>query len=481
MEAAEAPRLPRPSTLETLVGQPETAAASLSAARPLLGGCADERAGSGLRVNGFRTIAEPAMVVIQEENIAPLSMPPEIESFQPTPESITKMYKSGKVVRLIHDWSTLDAQERQALEQMRCEAEQLGYAFFPRLALAANRFLCEFQGDVDRAFELILKVQEHRAMYYANGPIVDASIQSDLNLGVITVCGRDAAMRPIMVVRPARAPLDLCNDLGADRLVRCVNFIMEYCRDHMWYLGKVESCVLIFDVGGLKLSQVPFKSFQRITAALNMQPPCSIGKIFVCRMSFMLRQVGKLANASLSEQQQAKVMFVTHPQDLFKFMSADQVEKDFGGNRENITRFFPFDLRPGSFAPTNAFAGTSASSVDTIAIDAEVFHDTLDEAFWEGIAAMPSSAAELARRQELPVQAPSVERFGCCRRRCGRCWRICDIFPKRQVQIELLESRDFRPREALPPGQAFARYDNTVTVRVDHSESEATSFHSAVG
>lgn len=66
-------------------------------------------------------------------------------------------------------------------------------------------------------------------------------------------------------------------------------------------------------------------------------------------MSAFLRGVFAIAKSVITERQNQKLCVVTNKAELLKDFAAHQLEKDFGGTKENIKQSWPFNLSPGPF------------------------------------------------------------------------------------------------------------------------------------
>ena len=75
----------------------------------------------------------------------------------------------------------------------------------------------------------------------------------DLKKGFLYFCGRDAGLRPALVMRPSRCP----PGMACDQFGRLFVFCMEYFLRYMMIPGKVENIVVIVDLKDLSYSQLP--------------------------------------------------------------------------------------------------------------------------------------------------------------------------------------------------------------------------------
>lgn len=66
-------------------------------------------------------------------------------------------------------------------------------------------------------------------------------------------------------------------------------------------------------------------------------------------MSAFLRGVFTIAKSVITERQNQKLCVITNKAELLKDFAAHQLEKDFGGTKDNIKQSWPFQLSPGPF------------------------------------------------------------------------------------------------------------------------------------
>eukprot|EP01071_Lankesteria_metandrocarpae_P002015 Lankesteria_metandrocarpae@DN2029_c0_g1_i1.p2 len=169
-----------------------------------------------------------------------------------------------------------------------------------------------------------------------------------LNLGLIYWCGRDALLRPLLVIRLSRLP----KTCSPAMFIRLVVFGMEWGLRYLMVPGKVETCNVLLDIRGVSLYSVPVSALSDLTTTLTKQYPFRLDKMWIINDSLIMQTFWSVIKSFLTEVQQQKMNFCRHGYQklLLKEHACHQLEKTFGGTREDFTRFYPFPMAPGPFA-----------------------------------------------------------------------------------------------------------------------------------
>lgn len=299
--------------------------------------------------NGFRVLPEIERIVVDPKNIADFTLPHEAITFEAGDSQIFARFKHGDFERMIHSNTPLLPQEQRGLTQMRELAEEANMAFYPSLAAAGTRFLNDARGDAKKALENMQTAQNWRTNYFRNGPIRDVDVAPDLGFGVVYFAGRDSCMRPVLVARPARSPRHLSNSAGVKRLIKGLIFMVEYFNRYMAIPGRVENMVILVDLRGLSISQIPLSSLHEVAHVLTQQHASRVWKFYICNMSMVLRGLSTLVQAVMTDRQKKKIVFVKSFEALRQDIAPHQLEEDLGGTRPILKTFYPFPLLPGPF------------------------------------------------------------------------------------------------------------------------------------
>ena len=231
------------------------------------------------------------------------------------------------------------------LQKLQEEAALQKRAFVPSLSVAAVRYLGD-TGDVQEALQRMNETQAWRLSYFSS-PISDSSVLDDLSKGFIYFCGRDAALRPALVMRASRVPFGI----PAEQFGRLFVFCMEYFLRYMVLPGRVENIVVIVDLKDISYSQMPTVSaLMELKEVLTKQDAGRVFCFYVCNMPFIVRALTSVVQAAMTEKQRQKMRFVD-VSELVQDFALNQLEEDLGGTRRLETTFFPFPLPPGRVGP----------------------------------------------------------------------------------------------------------------------------------
>lgn len=300
----------------------------------------------------FETLPEPTTIEVQEGNFAAFSLPEECLSYVPKPSEVVLNFQNGESERMISCNIELSKNELSMLQKCREEAARQGLALLPSITVAAVRYLNDV-GDLQGALQ---KMQENQAwrLNYFQKPLHDFEMLDDLKKGFLYFCGRDAGLRPALVMRPSRCP----PGMACDQFGRLFVFCMEYFLRYMMIPGKVENIVVIVDLKDLSYSQLPpVAAVLELKDVLVKQDAGRVFCFYVCNLPFIVRAGVSVVQAAMTEKQRQKMRFVSDLSELQGDFALNQLESDLGGTRELETNFFPFPLPPGPFT-----AGTPGSN-----------------------------------------------------------------------------------------------------------------------
>ena len=130
----------------------------------------------------------------------------------------------------------------------------------------------------------------------------------DLKKGFLYFCGRDAGLRPALVMRPSRCP----PGMACDQFGRLFVFCMEYFLRSMMIPGKVENIVVIVDLKDLSYSQLPpVAAVLELKDVLVKQDAGRVFCFYVCNLPFIVRAGVSVVQAAMTEKQRQKMRFVS--------------------------------------------------------------------------------------------------------------------------------------------------------------------------
>jgi len=305
--------------------------------------------GTGPSLGGFSVVPEPESFSCSEANLAPLSLPGEALSFVPTGNVLVHAYKNGDSERRIHCNTELTEKELEGLRELQRQAASQGLAFFPSVAIGATRYLSRARGDVQKALKMLQDTQAWRANYFKDGPLADKHIEEDMRLGIVYFCGRDYAMRPVIVVRGKRIPQEWYKEKRVDKLIRLLIFSLEYMMRYMTVPGRVENLSVIVDLKGLGISQVPIGGLSEVYKVLGHHYMGRVVRFYCVNVPTALNIIAGMAKNLLTDRQRQKLQILDDVSKLRQEFAPHQLEVDLGGSRPPITEFFPFPLLAGPF------------------------------------------------------------------------------------------------------------------------------------
>mmetsp|Transcript_2129 Transcript_2129/g.5395 ORF Transcript_2129/g.5395 Transcript_2129/m.5395 type:complete len:435 (+) Transcript_2129:120-1424(+) len=299
-------------------------------------------------VNGFDAVPEVQAVSVKDEHIAAHTLPLEALLLEPARNKTHHHFSSGLVERRLFLNTELEADELQHLEEMRAMAKSRGQVFLPYMTAQANRFLAHSLGNIAKSLETMQSVQEWR-MDFFKIPLASTTMIEDLKHGIVYWCGRDAELRPTLVFRANRIPDEWKRNSSWDKVIGIFIFCLEFCLRYMLVPGKVETWNIIIDLAGMGLRQIPVSALQAIQKKVGSAYPGRINKFYIVRMSKFLTPLVSVGKSMMSERQVQKLAFMKDVSGFADEFALSQLEKEFGGTRDEITQFFPFPLLPGPF------------------------------------------------------------------------------------------------------------------------------------
>lgn len=390
-------------------------------------------------VCGFRSIPEGNSISVAAENIAPFSIPQEVLNFEPPAEAVVARFANGEEERKIHCNIELQPDEQERLQVLRELAWARGRPLFPCLAAAATRYLSRNRGDARKSLKEMLATQDWREAYFRAGPLDDAALAADLAHGIAYLAGRDCFLRPALVIRPARVPPAWYRDKrAAERIVRLLVFCMEYLLRYMVAPGRAEGGVVLLDLGGLSLSQVPMSALTNICTVMSNHYVNRVFRFYVLNVPPAINRVAGMGLRLLTERQRQKLQFVKDSGELRREFALHQLERDLGGERPVLTTFFPFPLQAGPFDAGYA-GGPDPSAVPHV-------HTAIAQAGMQGNIWNPELSVVENTRLEFTEHAEEI--FLKCGLQPPDTWRPEELAAPKRLPMLLSP-----PSRAAAPGQ----------------------------
>lgn len=318
----------------------------------------------------------------------PYPIPEELLKFTPQDGEIFKFFFKGtpKEVRIrqIFFHTPLTDQEQHWLQLIRDYCRWKNFPIRPCLEPLLLR-ICYYAwrkyGDKDcfrRAYEHIMETVNWRATMFPLND-TDPEILEDLHRGIMYWVARDQCFRPLLIVRLRRLPRSNC----PLRFKRLTIFCFEWAIRYLFVPGLVETCIVVFDVRGIALHHFPMSALTDMTNTLTRQYPFRLDRMYIINDSIFIQTVWSVARQFLTEVQQKKMNFMRtgYTTELLKSFAAHQLEREYGGTRDELESFYPFPLVQGPFTPN------TSSTPNTTAVQdcwKAVSRETAKGVVWEG-------------------------------------------------------------------------------------------------
>ncbi|PHJ23594.1 cral trio domain-containing protein [Cystoisospora suis] len=332
---------------------------------------------------------------------SPYCLPVQALSHEPTAEEIYKFFFKGTpkevCIRQVFFHTPLSEEEQEWLQQFRqlCVEKKWAIPYFMEPQLLRVLWFCKrkFPDDaIAKSLEHAQGMVEWRREFY---PLSDAEpeLSQLLSLGVMYWVGRDPSLRPLLIVKLSRLPKTTAPDL----FKRLTIFCFEWALRFLMVPGVVETCVVLFDVRSVPLHQFPISALTDMVNTLTKQFPFRLHRMWIINDSFFVQTVWNIAKQFLTEVQQQKMKFYRSgfEPELLKDYAAHQIEKHYGGSREEITKFYPFPLAP---PPFNIDAKAADSKLPPELPMLAVDRFTTFGVIWEGDCITPIQWSPDARR-----------------------------------------------------------------------------------
>jgi hypothetical protein len=300
-------------------------------------------------------IGEIIHTITVEQPIKPFLFPEEGLMFVPAANDLHQKFANGDSERKIHNNTALNAQERAQINEFMQYIARHNIHLGPFVLSSASRFISRARGDIAKAVKLAVHTHEWRAEYF-DPPLTDrvtTEIMQMAKRGIVYVAGRDSSLRPLMVVRPDRIPSELHNEKDCNVFIRMLVFWMEYVIRYMMMPGAIENLSVLVDLDHFKMGWNSAKLMKHIYAVLSSHYIGRVYKFYVVNAPYFMNMLMSMVRPLLTDRQQQKICMLSHGSmhPLHDVFAGSQLEKRYGGDRENISRFYPVEMNPGPFQP----------------------------------------------------------------------------------------------------------------------------------
>ena len=185
------------------------------------------------------------------------------------------------------------------------------------------------------------EIFQHLEWRKENLPIIINDMQKSLiDHGFLYTHGRDKLFRPLVIHNP-RIFKTMKPDIN-EALIAC-HFVMQYIVEHMLIPGYIENWIPIIDLDNMSVNDIPKRRILSFINSNKMVFKCRAYKCYIFRSTTGLRWLYKLISPFLDTRARNKLVFVKgdRSEDLVDLFHPSQLEKQFGGEAENVECFWP--------------------------------------------------------------------------------------------------------------------------------------------
>ncbi|KEP64377.1 UNVERIFIED_CONTAM: CRAL/TRIO domain-containing protein [Hammondia hammondi] len=286
---------------------------------------------------------------------SPHCIPVEALTHKATAEETFKVFFKGTskevCIRQLFFHLPLSEDEQLWLSEFRslCVEKKWVIPYFLEPHLLRVLWFCKrkYPDDaLNKSLEHAQQMVEWRREFYPLSD-KDPELAELLKLGAMYWVGRDPSLRPLLIVRLSRLPKTIVPELFKKLTIFCFEWALRF----LMVPGVVETCVVLFDVRAVPLHQFPVSALTDMVNTLTKQFPFRLHRMWIINDSFFVQTVWSIAKQFLTEVQQQKMKFFRtgFEVELLKDYAAHQLEKHYGGSRDEIRTFYPFPLAPGPF------------------------------------------------------------------------------------------------------------------------------------
>eukprot|EP00397_Hematodinium_sp_SG-2012_P023115 GEMP01023995.1.p1 GENE.GEMP01023995.1~~GEMP01023995.1.p1 ORF type:complete len:546 (+),score=91.22 GEMP01023995.1:159-1796(+) len=291
-------------------------------------------------------------MTVRVDSVPAHTFPQELLSFEPHDVTNAKSMRTY-VRRDIYLQTPLLPLEEKLLKLFD-EMCQHNDIWLPRSMRArALRYIHLTKGDVNKAVQCCLETMSWRASFFADAASdQNLIIREQLTEGITYICGRDSAMRPVLVFRVKEA-MDRFATWRPEDTVLVIAFILEFMGRYMFLPGKVEKYCVLLDMTGVGLwallrRDAPSK---QVTEVLRQHYVKLLKYVYVVGLSSLTPMLWTTFTSVMLQgnHDQRKFKFIYDLKDLRKHFAATQLEKKYGGKRDDLTSYYPWTFVPGPF------------------------------------------------------------------------------------------------------------------------------------
>lgn len=128
-------------------------------------------------------------------------------------------------------------------------------------------------------------------------------------------------------------------------------YVHEEIIRNMFIPGQVENWVVIYDLGGMGITDIPISAIKGSTQKMSQNYGGRLYKMFVVNAPGTIYFTWKMVSAFLDPVtvEKIKISKTNSDKSMYDCMDPSQFEQKYGGKQPNRTEFWPFKIPEGVY------------------------------------------------------------------------------------------------------------------------------------
>jgi hypothetical protein len=183
---------------------------------------------------------------------------------------------------------------------------------------------------------------------------IDAEILEFVNSGQIYIYGRDHAFRPIIVFEPSK--FDIKRMIEPEYFLKPFTYFFEYVLDKLLIPGQVENWIVLINLKGMSLWDIPYNSLGKIIKFSSGSYRSRLYRAYILNAPWSITIPWNFAKGMLNDMQKTKMNIEksNYSKKMADHIRLDQLESKFGGTQPDIdpkVNIFAINSNLGRLAP----------------------------------------------------------------------------------------------------------------------------------
>ena len=134
----------------------------------------------------------------------------------------------------------------------------------------------------------------------------------------------------------------MARNLQPQQLLRLAYYVLEYTARTRFVPGKVETWVIIMDLAGVPLNQMPISTMKLMMKSLKRHYCCTLFRMFVVNAASVVSGIWRIVQYFLEDVTRKKIRILSDDfqAQILETIAADQLERRFGGTCDDLTANF---------------------------------------------------------------------------------------------------------------------------------------------